>query len=91
MTMQEKLPYREGYAVDNYAPEGHVEEANIEGGYYDEDYVYASWRLELDCSLLSFLFVLLNLLVLFNRHIFALRLQCCLSTLIVVLIELTPL
>ena len=30
-----------GYTEDELAPEGLTEEANAEGGYYDDSYIYA--------------------------------------------------
>ena len=34
-----------GYTKDGHAFDGYTNEVNVGGGYYDEDYVYASWRL----------------------------------------------
>ena len=40
------VPVNDGYTKDDYAFAGHPNEGNIGGGCYNEDYVYASWRLE---------------------------------------------
>ena len=47
-----EAPMCDGYADGDYAPEGYTREADAGGGYYNNDYLYTSWRLELDCSLL---------------------------------------
>ena len=38
-------PMYNGYSDDEFAPEGFTEEANVVGGYYNDDYIYAGWRL----------------------------------------------
>ena len=38
-------PVYNGYAEDELAPKGLTEEANTGGGYYDDTYICASWKL----------------------------------------------
>ena len=39
------VPVYDGYVEDELTPEGVTEEANDGGGYYDDAYIYASWKL----------------------------------------------
>ena len=63
----------DSYADGDYATEGYTEEADIGRGYYEDGYVYASWILRLDRSLLLFyVYVLFTTSFLYQR-IFSLR------------------
>ena len=77
----------DGYVDGDYAPKGYTEEADAEGGYYDDDdYVYTSWRLGLDHSLFMFMFY--QNISCFVSACVALRLQKCFHTLIIYVISL---
>ena len=54
----------DGYADGDYSTEGYTDWANVGRDYYDDDYIYASRRLGIDCLLLFYLYVLLNYFIL---------------------------
>ena len=63
----------DGYANGNYVTDDYIEEVDVGGGYYEDDYVYVSWRLGLERSF--FILCSVKLFYILYRHMFAFKLS----------------